>query len=66
MKRTEFTLISPVDALPISCLMVEPETAVKGLLLMAHGLMEYKERYIPLMEAFAQNGFVCAINDQRG
>ena len=35
MKMTEFTLISPVDALPISCLMAEPEGEVKGLVLMA-------------------------------
>ena len=66
MKQTEFTLISKVDALPLSCIMAEPEGEVKGLVLMAHGLMEYKERYIPLMETFAGNGFVCAINDQRG
>ena len=66
MKQTEFTFNSPVEALPISCLMTEPEGEVKGLLLMAHGLMEYKERYLPLMETFTQSGFVCAINDQRG
>ncbi|MCR4620755.1 MAG: lysophospholipase [Clostridiales bacterium] len=66
MKRTEFTLVSKVDALPLSCILAEPEGEAKGLILMAHGLMEYKERFLPLMQAFSENGFACAINDQRG
>ncbi|MBQ6646167.1 MAG: alpha/beta fold hydrolase [Clostridia bacterium] len=65
MKETKFTIPSPVDALPISCLLVEPDE-VKGLVLLTHGLSEYKDRYLPLMRCFAEDGFACAICDQRG
>ena len=66
MKETTFALKSPVDGLNLSCLMVEPEGEVRALIVMSHGVMEHKERYLPVMRRFAEFGFACAINDQRG
>ena len=65
MEELKFTLASPVDGLNLSCLLVAPDQ-VKGLLLMSHGLSEYKDRYLPLMRCLAEDGFACAIYDQRG
>ena len=66
MKEIEFFIPSPVDKLPISCLVVEPEQPPRAVVLLAHGIMEHKERFLPAMRFFAEHGFVCAINDQRG
>lgn len=66
MKMENFTYASEVDALPIHALLVAPEGEVKGTLLMAHGIAEYKERYLPMMRFLAENGFACAMNDHRG
>lgn len=66
MKETEFFIPSPVDQLPISCLVVEPEQPPRAVVLMAHGIMEHKERFLPVMRFFAEHGFACAMNDQRG
>ncbi|MBQ3080309.1 MAG: alpha/beta fold hydrolase [Clostridia bacterium] len=66
MKETSFTFASPADGLDIHVLLVEPTGDTKGTILMAHGVMEYKERYLPMMRVFAENGFVCAMNDHRG
>ncbi len=66
MKETVFTLASPVDSLPLSCLLVEPDGEVRAAVVMSHGIMEHKERFLPLMRRFAEFGFACAMNDQRG
>ncbi|MBQ3668110.1 MAG: alpha/beta fold hydrolase, partial [Clostridia bacterium] len=65
MEEIRFKLASEVDGLPISCVIVAPDE-VKGVLLMAHGLSEYKDRYLPLMRCLAEDGFACGICDQRG
>jgi len=66
MKQKEFTIISEADRLEISCLAIEPDTEPKAVVMLAHGIMEYKERFIPLMSFFAENGYACVINDHRG
>ncbi len=66
MKQTAFVLPSPVDRLPLSCLLAEPEGEVRAFIVMAHGIMEHKERFLPIMRRFAEFGFACAMNDQRG
>lgn len=66
MTQNEFTYKSPADGLEISALAIEPEGEIRAVILMSHGIMEYKERFIPLMSFFAENGFVCAMNDHRG
>ena len=57
---------SPVDGLVIDALLALPEGEVKGAIIMAHGIAEYKERYLKMMEIFTENGFACAMNDHRG
>lgn len=59
-------IISPVDGLNLSLLFIEPRTAPKGIVQIAHGMCEHKERYIPLMEFLAGNGFATVCNDHRG
>ncbi len=66
MKKTEFAFQSPSDGLRIHVLVIEPDTKPKAVVQLAHGMGEYKERYVHLMEALAKRGFVCAINDHRG
>ena len=56
---------SPVDGLMIDALLALPEGEVKGAIVMAHGIAEYKERYLKMMEIFTENGFACAMNDHR-
>ena len=50
-------LISKIDELPISVLVTRPEEeiAVKAVVQLVHGMAEYKERYLPLMEYLAQD-----------
>ena len=60
------TLISPVDGLKLSLIYAEPAEAPKGIVQIAHGMCEHKERYIPLMEYLCQNGFAVVCNDHRG
>ena len=59
-------LISPVDGLRLSLMYVDPEGAPKGIVQIVHGMCEHKERYIPLMEFLASNGFACVCCDLRG
>ncbi|MBR4235569.1 MAG: alpha/beta fold hydrolase [Clostridia bacterium] len=66
MNETGFTLLSPVDSLPLSCLITEPDDKPKGIVLLMHSIMEYKDRFLPLMRRFNEIGFVCGILDQRG
>ena len=60
------TLASPVDALALSLLYTEPETAPRGIVQISHGMCEHKERYIPLMEFLSTKGFAVVCNDHRG
>lgn len=66
MKIQNIAFSSPVDNLTIDACLALPEGEVKGVILMAHGIAEYKERYLKMMEIFTNNGFACAINDHRG
>lgn len=66
MKMEWISYPSPVDGLPIDAVLAVPEGEVRGVVLMAHGIAEYKERYGKMMEIFAENGFACAMNDHRG
>lgn len=61
-----FTIPSASDGLGVSCLYAAPEGEIKAVALLSHGIMEYKERYLPLIDALTRAGFACAINDHRG
>lgn len=67
MKKTEFLMKSQIDGLDISCLIAEPEDEEpRAVVMLIHGIMEHKGRYGALMEFLTDNGFACAICDQRG
>ena len=67
MSTTErLTLDSKYDGLPLSVMLVRPEGEVRGLVQLAHGMCEHKERYLPFREFLASRGCLCAIHDHRG
>ena len=66
MKKEIIKIKSNIDNLEIECLLVMPNEEVKGIVQLAHGMNEYKERYTKFMEYLAQNGYACIINDHRG
>lgn len=66
MKIENFAFASCVDGLMIDVQLAVPEGEVKGVIVMAHGIAEYKERYLKMMEIFTDAGFACAMNDHRG
>ena len=60
-------LISKVDELPLSVLVTRPEEGQpRAVVQLVHGMAEYKERYLPVMEYLAERGFACVIHDHRG
>ena len=64
---TEYhTLKSQHDDLSISVMSVIPECSSRAVLIVVHGLMGSKERFIPFMEHMAANGILCVANDHRG
>lgn len=65
-KVQTFTLPSNHDGLRLSVTTVTPDRRPRALLVMAHGMAEHKERYLPVMQFLAENGVACIINDHRG
>lgn len=59
-------VFSKADGLSLSVLESIPEKEPWCILQLVHGMCEYKERYIPLMEYFSGKGVVCVIHDHRG
>ncbi len=68
VQREELNLVSEVDGLELSVLMTRPEgdAPPQGVMQLIHGMAEYKERYLPLMEYLAGRGIACVIHDHRG
>ena len=66
MEREKFTVVSPVDGLPLSACLIRPEGKKKAIVQIVHGMCEHKERYLPFMQFLAENGFVCCAHDHRG
>ena len=67
MSKMEILMIpSEHDGLKLSVATIVPESTPVGLVQFAHGMAEHKERYFPLMEYLAEQGFACIINDHRG
>ncbi len=65
MKREEFSVLSSADGLSLKGVVFMPEK-IKGILLIAHGMCEHKERYFEFAEYMAEYGFACGIYDHRG
>lgn len=67
MKTSEYKIRSHFDELDLSVLVSTPDAgAPKSVIQFAHGMCEYKERYLPFMEFMSENGFACIIHDHRG
>ncbi len=66
MKKEEIKITSEFDELEIDCLLIKPEGEIKGVVQLAHGMNEHKERYIDFMKYLAENGYASFINDHRG
>lgn len=66
MKKEILTITSNFDSLELSVAVYAPEGEVKGIVQMAHGMSEHKERYFPFMEFLAEAGYACIIHDHRG
>lgn len=66
MKIETIKIESEVDKLILEAIEIVPEKEIKGIVQISHGMAEHKERYIPLMEYLAQNGYVSVIHDHRG
>lgn len=64
--KTEITLNSNCDELPISVAVIAPDKDIKAIVQISHGMSEHKERYFDFMEFLAANGYAAIINDHRG
>lgn len=66
MKEENIIINSKCDNVPISVTIFVPETEIKGIFQISHGMAEHKERYYDFMKYLTNNGFVTIINDHRG
>ena len=66
MKEEKIKIKSEMDGLVLDCLLIEPNKDIKGVVQLAHGMNEHKERYIDFMKFLASNGYATFINDHRG
>lgn len=65
MNKENFKIKSNFDGLELDVLLFVPEN-IKGIVQIAHGMAEHKERYIYFMEKLCDEGFVACIHDHRG
>lgn len=62
----EFEFASAFDGLNIHAAIAVPSGECNGIVQIVHGMCEYKERYFPLMDYLAEEGFITVIHDNRG
>lgn len=66
MNTKEFIISSSSDGLALSALLIQPDTALKGVIVILHGMAEHKERYVDFMQVCAKVGYAALIYDHRG
>ncbi|MGI6172603.1 MAG: alpha/beta fold hydrolase [Christensenellales bacterium] len=67
MVRESFQCISAHDEVPLDALLFLPqEKEMRGIVQIAHGMAEHKERYEGFAEFLSHNGYACLIHDHRG
>jgi alpha-beta hydrolase superfamily lysophospholipase len=66
MAMETFTLKASADGLDLAGIVCAPAATPKAVVQMVHGMCEHKERYEPLMEYLAANGYACVMHDHRG
>lgn len=54
------------DGLELEMSIIKPEGEIKGIVQIAHGMAEHKERYYSFMEYLVANGYLAIIHDHRG
>lgn len=54
------------DGLELEMSIIKPEGEIKGIIQIAHGMAEHKERYYSFMEYLVANGYLTIIHDHRG
>lgn len=63
--KEHLVIKSDFDKLPIDVMVIRPAHP-KGIVQIAHGMCEHKERYEDFMNDLCQAGYVCLIHDHRG
>ncbi|MBQ8295230.1 MAG: alpha/beta hydrolase [Clostridia bacterium] len=66
MIQKNFTVTSAFDGLKLQGCIYDPENKRKGVVLIVHGMCEYKERYADFMKFLSTYGYVAVCYDQRG
>lgn len=66
MKLHVHNLRSSNDMRDLSCYVYTPDTPVRGILQISHGMCDYIENYAKLAEYFCRRGFVVCGNDHLG
>ncbi len=66
MNKIIYHTASKVDGVPLEVMIIEPDGTPIAILQMCHGMAENKERYLPVMETLANQGFLCVMHDHRG
>lgn len=61
-----YSLKSNHDDLSISVMSVIPACPARAILIVVHGLLGSKERFIPFMESMSSKGILCIAHDHRG
>lgn len=62
----EYKVTSPADGLELQVTEIRPHGEIRGLLQIAHGMCDHKERYYQFMEFMSDHGIACVIHDHRG
>lgn len=65
MNKENFKIKSDFDGLELDVILYIPDN-IKGIVQLAHGMSDHKERYIYFMEKLCDAGYVACINDHRG
>ncbi|AEE17732.1 alpha/beta fold hydrolase [Treponema brennaborense] len=66
MERKDFSVQSEFDGLPLHVAVMLPDSEIRGVVQISHGMAEFKERYFEFMEYVTAAGFVTAVHDHRG
>ncbi len=63
--KEHLKVISDFDNLPLDVIISSPSHP-KGIVVLAHGMCEHKQRYNPFIEFLTKNNYVCVMHDHRG
>lgn len=66
MNERNIKIKSQCDNLELDVTAFIPETEIKGIFQISHGMAEHKERYFEFMKFLTNEGYVTIINDHRG